>query len=231
MRDTDALLRFSIGAAIVCNNIVELWFSNDQLEILGEIGFSLYDAVAFYKHRSEGETHSTFSYMGEDLRIGGYQQARELLWALDAAWANQPNRLPVLNLVRIFGGTIHMLMRRYRFVEDGLMVGKPETEEVVALTRQHFKLWNRVETTERSLHQDTSRYEDILSREKLLLYPGLAAAMESGGKGCCDTCLYHTSFGANVPFQFSGVQLCGKCRVVWSCCQSARLQSSLSFRR
>jgi len=38
-----------------------------------------------------------------------------------------------------------MMMRRYRFVEDGLMIGRPETDHVIAQTRQHVKLWNRVD--------------------------------------------------------------------------------------
>lgn len=53
---------------------------------LCEIGDTMYDSVAFYKHRSEGETNSTFAYMPPDLRVQAFRQCREVLWALDAAW-------------------------------------------------------------------------------------------------------------------------------------------------
>lgn len=56
MRDTDALIRFTIGAALACNDLDNVWYSEEELEILDELGATLYDSVAFFKHRSEGET-------------------------------------------------------------------------------------------------------------------------------------------------------------------------------
>lgn len=61
MRDADALARFTIAAALACNDLDDVWLSEDQFELLTEIGDTCYDAVAFYKHRSEGETNSTFA--------------------------------------------------------------------------------------------------------------------------------------------------------------------------
>jgi hypothetical protein len=54
-------------------------------------------------------------------------------------------------------------MRRYRFVEDGLMIGKPETTAVVKQARQHFKLWNRVDAKYSSV-QKVQRYNDLIAR-------------------------------------------------------------------
>ncbi|KAF7349846.1 Alpha-ionylideneethane synthase abl3 [Mycena venus] len=149
MRDCDALARFTIAAALACNDLDDAWLSEEQFNMLGEIGITLYDAVAFYKHRSEGETNSTFAYMPDDLRVRAFRQCREVLWALDVAWARQRQMRAVINFLRFFGGPIHMMMRRYRFVEEGLTIGKPETNQVITQTRANFKLWNRVSTPTR----------------------------------------------------------------------------------
>lgn len=145
MRDCDALARFSLAAALACNDIYDVYPTEEQWEVLTEIGDTLYDAVAFYKHRSEGETNSTFAYVPPDLRIEAFRVAREMLWAIDVAWARKPGGLELLNFTRFFGGPIHMMMRRYRFVEEDLTVGKAETAAVVDETRQNVKLWNRVD--------------------------------------------------------------------------------------
>lgn len=145
MRDCDALARFSLAAALACNDIDDVWPTDEQYELLTEIGDTLYDAVAFYKHRSEGETNSTFAYVPPDIRIEAFRVARELLWALDVAYAQKPGGLALMNFTRFFGGPIHMMMRRYRFVEEDLTVGKAETAAVVDETRHNVKLWNRVD--------------------------------------------------------------------------------------
>ncbi|KAL8351287.1 hypothetical protein RB598_006188 [Gaeumannomyces tritici] len=145
MRDCDALARFSLAAALACCDVTDRLPSPDQLELLTEIGDTLYDAVAFYKHRSEGETNNTFAYVPEESRVRAYSVARELLWALDVAYAGKPEGVPLMNFVRFFGGPIHMMMRRYRFVEEGLTIGRAETDVVVAETRRNVKLWNRVD--------------------------------------------------------------------------------------
>lgn len=131
LRDCDALARFSIAAALACNDLNTAWFTEEQFSILAEIGTSLYDAVAFYKHRAEGETNSTFAYAPESSRVEAFRVAREVLWALDVASAKHPECLIAVNFVRFFGGPIHMMMRRYRFVEEGLSIGKPESDVVV----------------------------------------------------------------------------------------------------
>jgi hypothetical protein len=56
MRDTDALIRYTIGAALACNDLDDVWYTEKQFEMLDELGATLYDGVAFFKHRSEGET-------------------------------------------------------------------------------------------------------------------------------------------------------------------------------
>lgn len=145
MRDCDALARFSLAAALACNDMYDVFPTDEQFELLTEIGDTLYDAVAFYKHRSEGETNNTFAYVPADMRIQAFRVAREMLWALDVAYAHKPEGAILVNFIRFFGGPIHMMMRRYRFVEEDLTVGKPETAAVVAETRRNFKLWNRVD--------------------------------------------------------------------------------------
>ncbi|KAJ4385999.1 Molybdenum cofactor sulfurase [Gnomoniopsis smithogilvyi] len=219
MRDCDALARFTVVSAMVCNDLDDAWFTDDQFEILTELGDVLYDAVAFYKHRSEGETNSTFAYMPPDLRLKAFHEARELLWALDVAWRRRDYHASVTNFIRFFGGPIHMMMRRYRFVEENLTIGKPEDENVVNQNRENFKLWNRVDArvqAQARIHRDEIlRYRALLARSDELMFPELADFLETGGEGVCDKCLYRDSYGAQRTFQFGGVQLCDDCKAVW----------------
>lgn len=185
--------------------------------MLSEIGVTLYDAVAFHKHRAEGETNSTFAYVDSSLRKEAYKMCRELLWALDAAWVHRarssPARRCAINFLRQFGGPIHMTMRRYRFVEDGLIVGKPETHEVVTQTRRHFKLWNRVDAT-RLFASDSERYQEALGQRDTLLIAGLAELLEQDDKHC-GQCRYRQSYGAELTGRFGGVELCEDCKTAW----------------
>ncbi|KAJ7496431.1 hypothetical protein FB451DRAFT_1018031 [Mycena latifolia] len=217
MRDCDALARFTIMAALACNDVLDVSFSEEQLEIFGEIGITMYDAVAFYKHRSEGEVCSTFAYAPDDMRVVAFRQCREVLWALDAAWAGRPGMLIVPNFLRIFGGAIHMLMRRYRFVDEDLTIGVPETEEVVSLTRANFKLWYRIDADKTSEVREESfqRYKDVLAASEEVLFPGLAQTLETAGDGNCDTCIHRAAYGAEDTHCFGGVQLCDDCRASW----------------
>ncbi|TLS25786.1 hypothetical protein PpBr36_06879 [Pyricularia pennisetigena] len=160
MRDCDALARFSLAAALACNDVYDVFPTDDQFELLTEIGDTLYDAVAFYKHRSEGETNNTFAYVPADMRIQAFRVAREMLWALDVAYARKPGGAVLMNFIRFFGGPIHMMMRRYRFVEEDLTIGKPETAAVVAQTRRNFKLWNRVDAQGSVASQSSSDGND-----------------------------------------------------------------------
>lgn len=82
----------------------------------------MYNVVAFYKHRAEGETNS--AYVDPGLREEAFRKFREVLWALEVAWGKDPARRCVVNFLRPFGGPIHMMMRRYWFVEDGLVMGE-----------------------------------------------------------------------------------------------------------
>ncbi|KAJ7323945.1 hypothetical protein DFH08DRAFT_917006 [Mycena albidolilacea] len=217
MRDCDGLARFTIMAALACNDILDVCFSEEQLEIFGEIGLTMYDAVAFYKHRSEGEVCSTFAYAPDDMRVAAFRQCREVLWALDAAWAGRPGMLIAPTVLRIFGGAIHMLMRRYQFVDENLTIGVPETEEVVSLTRANFKLWYRIDAdkTKKVSEESFQRYKDVLARSEEVLFPGLAQTLETAGDGNCDTCIHRASYGAEDTYCFGGVQLCDDCRASW----------------
>lgn len=146
LRDCDGLARFTIAAALACNDILcDAWLDEEQLQILGEISLTMYDATAYYKHRAEGELHNTFAYAGGEARVAAYHRCREVLWALDAAAAQEPSLQCAINFARSIGGPIHLMMRRYRFVDDALTIGNPETEQVVMDARAHVKLWNRVD--------------------------------------------------------------------------------------
>lgn len=223
MRDGDALARFTMASALACNDLDDVWPTDQQFELLAEIGDTLYDAVAFYKHRSEGETNSTFAYVPPEIRIKAFRVAREVLWALDVAYAHKPEGAPLMNFVRYFGGPIHMMMRRYRFVEEDLTVGRPETDAVVTETRRHVKLWNRVDadihdsngegqTIEASSIQ---RYHAVLKRSEELMFPELPELLERGSKPHCDRCLYRASYGAEQNHSFGGVALCRGCQAMW----------------
>ena len=148
MRDTDALARFTIAAALACSELNDFWLTNEQFDTVAEIGNTMYDAVAFWRHRAEGETNNLFAYVPDDERVKAYHTCREALWALDVAWSASPAMQVVTNFLRSFGGPIHMMMRRYRFVEEALAIGKRETEHVIDQTRKNHKLWNRVDEHE-----------------------------------------------------------------------------------
>ncbi|AEK46506.1 hypothetical protein RAM_40195 [Amycolatopsis mediterranei S699] len=214
LRDSDALARFTIAAAMACNDITDTWFSEEEFQILTELGDTLYDAVAYYKHRAEGETNSTFAYVGHELRAESYRRCREALWALDVAWARAPAHRATINFLRYFGGPIHMMMRRYRFTEEDLTIGRPETEHVVAQTRQNIKLWHRVDVTEKSTH--SVRYANVVARSEELMFPGLADMLESAADAHCDHCRHRLSYGAEPLGRFGGVELCDSCRADWA---------------
>ncbi|KAJ7355886.1 hypothetical protein DFH08DRAFT_922757 [Mycena albidolilacea] len=220
MRDADGLVRFVLAAALACCDLDDVWFTEDEFEILSEMGVILYDAVAFYKHRAEGETHSTFAYMPVELRTKSFHLVREVLWALDVAWAqtNRPYHQAVINFTRFFGGPIHMLMRRYRFVEDGLAIGKPEDEHVVDQTRQNYKLWHRNDAKAEVKSEDRKgyrRYKYLVTERPELMYPELPEFLETGGDGSCSKCVHRDGYGARSVHVFGGVQLCDECRTKW----------------
>jgi hypothetical protein len=207
-----------MAAALACNDFDEVWFTDAEFEILSEVGITLYDAVAFHKHRAEGEVHSTFSYADDKMRKECFRRSREVLWSLDAEWAHSPGHLCVTNFLRFFGGPVHMMMRRYRFVEDDLMIGRPETEEVVVQTRQNVKLWNRVDATEmQSASAQSARYKKVIAGSNTLLIEGLADMLEGGNEGFCGKCAhrYELSYGAQASEQFGGVELCVGCKEEW----------------
>lgn len=218
IRDCDALSRFTIFSALACNDIEDIP-TDDECELLSEIGIYLYDAVAFFKHRSEGETNNTFAYVPWDMRIESFRIAREMLWALDSYYVRNPMGPLMVNFVRIVGGPVHMMMRRYRFVEEDCTIGRVEGDDIIELARQKVKLWNRVDVAPKpdaNGNTDTvkapgvQRYQDLMARRDEWMFPGLPEAFEAGEK--CEDCAYRASYGAEVRHKFGGVQLCQGCR-------------------
>ncbi len=118
-----------------------------------------------------------------------------------------------------------MVMRRYRFVEEGLTIGMPETEVVVAETRRNVKLWNRVdaptaagaaaEEKDKADAAQDRRYEEVIARRDELMFPGLAEMLESAGEAHCESCRYRCSYGAEASGRFGGIELCDVCRAEW----------------
>ncbi|KAF2754940.1 hypothetical protein EJ05DRAFT_494378 [Pseudovirgaria hyperparasitica] len=214
MRDADALARFTIASALACNDLDSVKLSDGEYEILTEIGDTLYDAVAFFKHRSEGETNSTFAYMPSDKRITAFHQAREVLWALDVALSRRAEYTPVLNFVRFFGGPIHIMMRRYRFVEEELTIGRSETRDVVDQARKNRKLWYRVDSDDERM-KDEDRFRHLVSTgSEIYMFPGLCGYLESDQN--CSSCNFRDYYGAEAHGRFGGVVLCLSCRSTWS---------------
>ncbi|PPJ54398.1 hypothetical protein CBER1_07760 [Cercospora berteroae] len=230
LRDCDALCRFTIAAALRCNdfeidgtskNVYVFWFNESQWRILTEIGVMMYDSVAFYKHRAEGETNNTFAYVDPALRGEMFRGAREGLWGIDRAFTSPENReyrcasvgkrevekarawTVVCNMLRFFGGPIHVTMRRYRFVEEGLRIGREEDESVRGLARRNEKLWWRRREGGRGerrmgkqgggvgLEEGRKRFEGYVQRQDELFFDGFVEMMEEGkGReddvaGCC----------------------------------------------
>ena len=121
MRDTDALARFTIAAALACSDLDDFWLTDDQFDTVAEIGNTMYDAITFWKHRAEGETNNHFAYVPDDERVRAYHRCCEALCALDVAWSANPAMQVVTKVLRLSGGPVHMTVRRYRFVEEGLL--------------------------------------------------------------------------------------------------------------
>lgn len=219
LRDTDALCRFTIAVALACSDLDDVWLTDEQFDLLAEIGDTMYDAISYFKHRSEGETNTTFAYAPADLRVAAYRQCREVLWALDAAWCTRPETACITSFLRYFGGPLHMMMRRYRFVEEDLTVGREEDAGVVDQTRKNYKLWNRIDANNIHATQadeaNLERYRRVIANCEELLIPGLAEYLETGGEGHCDTCQYRVSYGAETTHRFGGVQLCESCKPQW----------------
>jgi hypothetical protein len=105
-------------------------------------------------------------------------------------------------------------MPRYRFVEDGLMIGGPETNTVVKQARQHLKLWNCFDANNNSI-QDVQRYKDLIARSGTLMFEGLREFLEQSDEKPCQDCQRRQSYGAETSHAFGGVQLCKKCREEW----------------
>ncbi|KAK3347006.1 hypothetical protein B0T25DRAFT_613795 [Lasiosphaeria hispida] len=181
-RDGDALIRFGLAAALSSNDIDNVWFTEDQLQVLGEICVTL--------------------------------SMPEVLWSIDSAWGMSPCRLVTLNHVRFFGGPMHMTMRRYRYVENGLELGRPETEDVVKDAREYYKLWYRVDARE-TFDGQQARFASVIERQDYLLFPGLAELLEEDVKRNYDQCVYSNNYGARGINEFGGVKLCERCSDEW----------------
>jgi hypothetical protein len=108
IRNDDGLARFTIASVLACSDMDHVDLSDAQFEVLCELAITLYDAVAVFKHRSEGETNNTFAHVPVEKRNWAFHQAREVLWALDTVGSKQPELRSVFNFIRNFGGPLHV---------------------------------------------------------------------------------------------------------------------------
>ncbi|KAK0619598.1 ABA 3 protein, partial [Immersiella caudata] len=212
LRDCDALARFTMAAALACNDHTDTWFREEELDILTELCDTMYDAATHYKHRAEGETNNTFAYVPSSLRTVSFRICRELLWQLDTEWAVSPPHRCIINFMRAFGGPIHLMMRRYRYVEDGLALGHPETDSVVALAERNVKLWSREEEEEEE-EEEEKRFKQTVWR--LGLVSSVAEALLLDVREQCRACQHRDSYGARIKGEFGGVKLCDGCQETW----------------
>ncbi|EPS37552.1 hypothetical protein H072_8759 [Dactylellina haptotyla CBS 200.50] len=215
LRDCDASARFTIAAAWACNDVdlSKNWFNEDQWQILAELALGLYDSVAFFKHRAEGEVCNFFAYVGGDIRIETTRLYREAMWALDTALQGKQENVYVISFMRPFGGPCHIMMRRYRFVEEGLTLGRPENAEVVSQTGKNVNLWFRVEPNAKMPEKE--RYNSVMARKDDLMYEGLAECLERSNTVQCSDCVQKSTYGADDLYQFGGVKLCVGCQQKW----------------
>ncbi|KAK5658646.1 hypothetical protein OQA88_2041 [Cercophora sp. LCS_1] len=105
-------------------------------------------------------------------------------------------------------------MRRYRFVENGLELGRPEPEEVIKDARESYKLWFRMDAKE-TFDEQQARFACVIERKDYLLYPELGGWLEEDSRRNCDQCQYSRSYGARTVNEFGGVKLCESCRDEW----------------
>lgn len=211
LRDCDGQGRFFIAAAISCNDSTA-WLTEEANRAVAEIAFSMYDSVAMYKHRAEGEVSNFYAYCGQDLpiRAEAYTTARDALWALETKWHSTVAGRCAVNLAKQMP-MIHMSMRRYRYIEDGLVIGKPETEEVIAAARKNTKLWYRVDAPADS-NPAARRTEEAVAGVSQLLYRGLAEELLRPEEQKCARCTRRAVYGARAAKQFGGVELCTECK-------------------
>ncbi|MEU1984096.1 hypothetical protein [Nocardia sp. NPDC019395] len=211
LRDCDGMIRFYLNAAIACNDS-DRWLTEDENAIIAEIAITLFDSISFYKHRAEGEICNLFAYADPELRATAYKACRETLWALDPHWSQTADRRCLINYCRYLGGPVHMLMRRYRYVEEGMTLGMPESEAIVDDARRNVKLWYRNDPVAETVSDQ--RYEAVMARPHLL-FDGLADILDRPAAEKCHACERSESYGIGDVGKFSGVILCGQCRKNW----------------
>lgn len=157
---------------------------------------------------------NTFAYAGPEVRTESYRLCRKALWALDAEWATDEGKRHVLNFARFIGGPIHLTMHRYRFVEEELTIGQPETAPVVSQASHHVKLWYRFATHDAPPTRDPL-YEAAMTQRNRLLFPGFEQMLTRPDEQKCPHCIRRSSYGAKEMGYFGGVALCPTCRTRW----------------
>lgn len=105
-------------------------------------------------------------------------------------------------------------MRRYRFIEDGMMIGRPDTTTVITQACQQFKLWNRVDMQYGDA-KDVERYNHLMVRSEELMLDGLREFLDASNENTFKGCQHRETRGGYTSFAFGGVQLCEGCKESW----------------
>jgi hypothetical protein len=131
MRDFESLFRFLIAAVLACNGYSEDYclFSEDQLQLLSEMNTVIYDTVTFRKH-ADADLASIFDFVPEIKRSTIFREYREVLLAMDAAFAwNSSAHVHIRYLMRNLGGSFRKAIRRSCFVSSSLVVRRHVSNE------------------------------------------------------------------------------------------------------
>ncbi|KAK3349211.1 hypothetical protein B0T25DRAFT_609867 [Lasiosphaeria hispida] len=92
-----------------------------------------------------------------------------LLWQLDVAWVASLPHHCIVDFIRAFGRPIHLMMRRHRYVEDGLALENPETDVIIAQAERNVKLWSRMGRAKTRAEEGSrigkERFGEVMSRQ------------------------------------------------------------------
>ncbi|MFJ1709893.1 hypothetical protein, partial [Kitasatospora sp. NPDC088346] len=168
-------------------------------------------------HRTDGHPPGFLVAISRDStgRAPGHCHGRRhsTLWTLETNWYGTVEGRCALNLLRNLP-LIHVAMSRYRFVEDGLRIGKAETRAVIRDARANVKLWYRGAPGAGSAPPEADGGR-TLEAVRHMLYPELQTALERTDADACPRCERHRPQGLVAEGRFGGVTLCEPCGSRW----------------
>lgn len=105
LRDCDTLIRFNVAAALACNDLEQIYvaLSEDQLQIIGELGVTLHDAAVYGNDRQVGgrmKSSFAFSDFEAKNRAPILRHYRNVLSAMDVLAVDSPAFCCAVNVLR-----------------------------------------------------------------------------------------------------------------------------------